>query len=99
MTGQVKSNRNYKTRRDGLLKEERQKRYDNKACLGCGKQGHFVNKCPDKKIATKSVKKDTEEIVKTAMIRCPTPYVPDEDVSDMDLYEEARVEVPNELQD
>ncbi|EFQ92227.1 hypothetical protein PTT_10724, partial [Pyrenophora teres f. teres 0-1] len=33
-------------RPDGLSKEERQKRYDKKACLQCGEVGHFRRDCP-----------------------------------------------------
>jgi len=73
---------------DGLSKEERQKRYDNKACLRCGKEGHFRRDCPEND-------KGRQGAVKIGMIRQGTPYPreqsTDSDVSDMELYEEARL--------
>jgi hypothetical protein len=36
----------YKTQRDGISEKERQKRFDDKACLKCGQQGHFRRDCP-----------------------------------------------------
>jgi len=100
MTGQVKNKNKKNFKRDGLSKEERQRRYDSRACLGCGKPGHFRDSCPDNQ-PTKTVK---EGAIKLAMIRSPTPYPPevepsDEDVSDLDLYEEARQENPDELRE
>ena len=74
--------------RDGLSKEERQRRYDNKACLRCGKEGHFRRDCPEND-------KGRQGAVKIGMIRQGTPYPreqsTDSDVSDMELYEEARL--------
>jgi hypothetical protein len=92
MTGKVQDKaKDRKTRRkfdDGLSKEERQKRYDNKACLRCGKEGHFRRDCPEND-------KGRQGAVKIGMIRQGTPYPreqsTDSDVSDMELYEEARL--------
>ena len=47
MTGQVKNKKKKNFRSDGLTKEERQRRYDARACLGCRKVGHFRDSCPD----------------------------------------------------
>ncbi|KAK1909011.1 hypothetical protein P3342_011088 [Pyrenophora teres f. teres] len=76
-------------RPDGLSKEERQKRYDKKACLRCGEVGHFRRDCP---------KNDTgrQGAVRIGMVRQSTPYprtvqLLDDDVSDTDLYDEARM--------
>ncbi|KAB2098836.1 hypothetical protein AG0111_0g12936 [Alternaria gaisen] len=73
-------------RQDGLSKEERQKRYDNKACLRCGKVGHFARDCKEEQVK--------QAAVKIRMIRQGTPYStqmePDDNLSDQDLYEEAR---------
>jgi hypothetical protein len=76
-------------RQDGLSKEERQKRYDNKACLRCGEVGHFRRDCP------KGESTGKQGTVKIGMIRQGTPYPKnvhpsDDDVSDMELYEEAQ---------
>jgi hypothetical protein len=74
-------------RQDGLSKEERQKRYDNKACLRCGKVGHFARDCKEEQVK--------QAAVKIRMIRQGTPYPtqmePDDNLSDIDLYEEARL--------
>ncbi|EMD68947.1 hypothetical protein COCSADRAFT_155185 [Bipolaris sorokiniana ND90Pr] len=70
---------------DGLSTEERKKRYDSKACLRCGEVGHFRRDCPKNEVR--------QGAVKIGMIRIPTPYPtkkPDETLSDLDLYEEAR---------
>jgi hypothetical protein len=74
---------------DGLSREERQKRYENKACLRCGEVGHFRRDCPKNEAGKQGA-------VKIGMIRQGTPYpgpVPslDDDVSDMKSYEEARL--------
>ena len=82
--------RNTQGRRpDGLSKEERQRRYDNKACLRCGKEGHFRRNCPENETGKQGA-------VKIGMIRQGTPYphpvqLSDSEVSDMELYEEARL--------
>jgi hypothetical protein len=92
MVGKVQTERRKTTQRrpDGLSKEERQKRYDSKACLRCGEVGHFRRDCPKNE--------DTGKIraVKIGMIRQATPYIhavqpSDSEVSDTDLYEEARL--------
>ncbi|KAH7562940.1 reverse transcriptase [Bipolaris maydis] len=70
---------------DGLSKEERQKRYDSKACLRCGEVGHFRRDCPKNEVK--------QGAVKIGMLRIATPYPteePDETLSDVDLYDEAR---------
>ncbi|KAG9194056.1 hypothetical protein G6011_04091 [Alternaria panax] len=90
MTGKVQDKpKDKKTRgwrQDGLSKEERQKRYDNKACLRCGKTGHFARDCKEEQVK--------QAAVKIRMIRQGTPYptqIESEDsLSDQDLYEEAR---------
>jgi hypothetical protein len=73
---------------DGLSKEERQKRYDNRACLRCGEVGHFRRDCPKNEVR--------QAAVKIGMIRQGTPHPakmePDDSLSDLDLYEEARLE-------
>ena len=91
MTGKVQENKNRKTKgksQDGLSKEERQKRYDKEACLQCGEVGHFRRDCPRNEVR--------QGQVKIGMIRCGTPYPqnmePDDTLSDLDLYEEARQE-------
>jgi hypothetical protein len=92
MTGRVQEKaKDRKTRgkkHDGLSKEERQRRYDNKACLRCGEVGHFARDC-----SKEGVK---QAAVKIGMIRqgtpYPTPMEPDDNLSDLDLYEEARLE-------
>ncbi|KAH7554709.1 hypothetical protein BM1_07370 [Bipolaris maydis] len=90
MTGKVqdKSKDRNKARgkfNDGLSKEERQKRYDSKACLRCGEVGHFRRDCPKNEVK--------QGAVKIGMIRMPTPYPieeQDETLSDLDLYDETR---------
>jgi hypothetical protein len=54
-------------RQDGLSKEERQRRYDSKACLRCGEVGHFRRDCPKNDDAGK------QGSIKIGMIR-GTPY-------------------------
>ena len=91
MTGKVQDKaKDKKTRgwrQDGLSKEERQKRYDNKACLRCGKTGHFARDCKEEQVK--------QAAVQIRMIRQGTPYPagiePDDNLSDLDLYEEARL--------
>ncbi|KAH7557890.1 reverse transcriptase [Bipolaris maydis] len=93
MTGKVqdKSKDKNKTRgkfNDGLSKEERQKRYDSKACLRCGEVGHFRRDCPKNE-----VKQGRNAAVTIGMLRMATPYPTeelDETLSDLDLYDEAR---------
>ncbi|KAH7551044.1 reverse transcriptase [Bipolaris maydis] len=90
MTGKVqdKSKDKNKTRgkfNDGLSAEERKKRYDSKACLRCGEVGHFRRDCPKNEVK--------QGAVKIGMLRIATPYPteePDETLSDLDLYDEAR---------
>jgi hypothetical protein len=54
---------------DGLSKEERQKRYDSKACLRCGEVGHFRRDC------LKNENKGKQGAIKIGMIkRKGTPY-------------------------
>jgi len=77
-------------RQDGLSKEERQRRYDSKACLRCGEVGHFRRDCP------KIDDTGKQGAIKIGMLRPGTPRpkdrtLSDDDVSDMDLYEEARL--------
>jgi len=74
---------------DGLSQEERKRRYDSKACLRCGEVGHFRRDCPKNETGKQGA-------VRIGMIRQGTPYpgpVPsqDDDVSDIRLYEEARL--------
>lgn len=75
-------------RQDGLTKEERQKRFDSKACLKCGKEGHFARECPDKETTKQG-------LIKIKMIRSgtlyPKDYSSDDTPSDQELYEEARM--------
>jgi hypothetical protein len=76
-------------RSDGLSKEERQKRYDTKACLRCGEVGHFRKDCPKNEEARK------QGTIKIGMIRSGTQHLEtiqpsDSEASDMELYEEAR---------
>jgi hypothetical protein len=88
MTGKVQEkSRDRKTRgknHDGLSKEERQKRYDSKACLRCGEVGHFRRDCP---------KNETRQaVVKIKMLKARTTMEDLSDtLSDLDLYEEARL--------
>jgi hypothetical protein len=91
MTGKVqekaKDRKTRGKRHDGLSKEERQKRYDNKACLRCGKVGHFARDCDEEQVK--------QAAVKIGMIRQGMPYPTqaesDDNLSDLDLYEEARL--------
>ncbi|KAI1676020.1 Retrotrans-gag domain containing protein [Pyrenophora tritici-repentis] len=92
MTGKVQDKSKDKNKKprgkfnDGLSPEERKKRYDSKACLRCGEVGHFRRDCP-KNESTKRI----QETVR--MLRVGTPYPteePDETLSDLDLYDEAR---------
>lgn len=90
MTGKVQDKSNDRKPRgkfnDGLSPEERKKRYDSKACLRCGEVGHFRRDCP-KNESTKRV----QETVRMLRARTPFPTEePDETLSDLDLYEEAR---------
>jgi hypothetical protein len=91
MTGKVQETKDKKARgrgQDGLSTEERKKRYDSKACLRCGEVGHFRRDCPKNEVK--------QAAIKIGMIRCGTPYPaamePDDSLSDLDLYEEARQE-------
>jgi hypothetical protein len=74
-------------RQDGLSKEERQKRYDNKACLQCGKVRHFARDCKEEQVK--------QAAIKIRIIRQGTPHPTqiesDNNLSDIDLYEEARL--------
>jgi hypothetical protein len=86
---QGKDRKSNKKRSDNLSKEERQKRYDSKACLRCGEVGHFRKDCP------KNEETGKQGTIKIGMIRQGTPYPgnihpSDSEVSDADLYEEAR---------
>lgn len=94
MTGKVqekskdKRNRARGTNHDGISKEERQKRYDSKACLRCGEVGHFRRDCPKNEVK--------QAVVKISMLRARTPYpepllLSEDEVSDLDLYDEARL--------
>lgn len=90
MTDKVQTGKRktYPKKSDGLSKEERQKRYDSKACLRCGEVGHFRKDCPKNEPAAK------EGAVKIGMIGQANHLKPaqpsDSEVSDMELYEEAR---------
>lgn len=98
MTGKVqekaKDRKPRGKRQDGLSKEERQRRYDKKACLRCGEVGHFARDCPTGEASKQAA-------VKIGMVRQGTPYPaqmePDDNLSDMDLYEEARMEEDYEV--
>ena len=87
MTGKVQEkSKDKKTRgknHDGLSKEERQKRYDNKACLRCGEVGHFRRDCP-------KIEESKQAVVKIKVLRME-PMPEDDNLSDLDLYEEARL--------
>ncbi len=93
MTGNVK-NKNWK-KGQRLSKEERQRRFDNKACLLCGEEGHFKDKCPKKDKSTSD--KATIRMIRDQIPDAALAEGTDEDVSDLDLYEKARRRVPNEL--
>ncbi|USP73296.1 Reverse Transcriptase [Curvularia clavata] len=88
MTGKVQEKTRDKKPRgkgqDGLSKEERQKRYDNKACLRCGEVGHFRRDCPKNEVK--------QAVVKIRMLKSQPSTLPsDDDLSDLDLYDEARL--------
>ena len=70
---------------DGLSKEERQKRYDNKACLRCGEIEHFCKDCLKNELT-----KRVQEVVQMLRTMLYLKLVKlDETLSDLDLYEEA----------
>jgi hypothetical protein len=70
MTDKVQQKKDKKLgkQNDGLSKEERQRRYDNKACLRCGEEGHFRKDCP------KNEESKKQGTVKIGIIRQGTPY-------------------------
>ena len=100
MADKVSEKPRHKKSNHGLSAEERQRRYDKKACLRCGEVGHFRDKCPE------NTKTGRQGAVKIGMIRrASTPYPgqspkdtslldppgSDEDVSDLELWEEAKL--------
>lgn len=99
MTGKVQTKdkkRNSRKYNDGLSKEERQRRYDNKACLGCGELGHFRRDCPGNEVSKQAV-------VKIKMLRAQPSILPsieelNDNLSDMDLYEEARLDEDDDFE-
>ena len=91
MTGKVQT-KDKKTRgkgHDGLSKEEREKRYASKACLRCGEVGHFRRDCPKNEVK--------QAAVKIGMLKAQRSLLPpdgaleDDNLSDLDLYDEARL--------
>jgi hypothetical protein len=65
----------YKPQRDGVSERERQKRFEEKACLKCGQQGHFRRDCPKNQDKIGAV-----NAIKIAMIRKKPTHTPEWDL-------------------
>lgn len=93
MTGKVQEKyKDRKTRRkghDGLSKEEREKRYASKACLRCGEVGHFRRDCPKNEVKQAAVKIGMLKAQHSLL--SPNDALNDDNLSDLDLYDEARL--------
>jgi hypothetical protein len=89
MVGQVREKSKGKKpwKSDGISKEERQKRYDNKACLRCGEVGHFRKDCEKKTVRQSQV---TEMVSMMRQVLKPVEETQESDLSDLELYDEVR---------
>lgn len=79
---QFKKKNKHNQRNDGLSDKERQRRFDEKACLGCGQQGHFKRDCPGQN-------KLEGKRARTIRVRMATLKEPDkeDEISELDLEE------------
>ncbi|EUC27678.1 hypothetical protein COCCADRAFT_111053 [Bipolaris zeicola 26-R-13] len=84
----VKNKKSQGTNQDNISKKERQKRYDNKACLRCGEMGHFRRGCPKNEVRQTVVMADMK-IFRTSELE-PIANTKDE-VSDIAVYDETRL--------
>ena len=74
---------------DGLSKEERERRYASKACLRCGEVGHFRRDCPKNEVKQAAVKIGMLKAQRSLL--APDGALEDDNLSDLDLYDEARL--------
>jgi hypothetical protein len=91
--------KSYKPTKDGVSEKERQKRFEEKACLRCGQQGHFRRDCPKNqdrvnaiKIAVVKFQEESDTPPTTTERETPAPGLPgfqqeDADVSPCQLEE------------